>query len=252
MPTRIALIGDIHANLPALEAVLAHARGQGVKTIWNTGDSVGYGAFPDQVVRLLQSESIVSVIGNYDLKVLNFPSHQKKYIKHKRPEKYLAFQWAYDHLSQESHSYLASLPHERLLEIEGKRGLLIHASQASKEEILTPETPKSRLKALHKMAEKKFKRVDMLIFGHSHQAFFRQVGANWYINTGSVGRPDDGDPRAAYVLLDMTPDRVQVELFRIEYDLNRAVEAIRQQRLPEAFAQMLIQGVDLENVHPSS
>ena len=66
----VALIGDVHANLPALEAVLDHAAGQGVDAVWNVGDFVGYGAFPDEVVRRLRREGVLSIVGNYDLKVL--------------------------------------------------------------------------------------------------------------------------------------------------------------------------------------
>jgi hypothetical protein len=69
---KLALIGDVHANLPALETVLSHAKREGVETIWNVGDSVGYGAFPDEVVQRLQQEHAVSIVGNYDLKVLKF------------------------------------------------------------------------------------------------------------------------------------------------------------------------------------
>ena len=67
---KVALIGDVHANLPALEAVLTHAYQQGVEAIWNVGDFVGYGAFPDGVVKRLQNENALSIIGNYDAKVL--------------------------------------------------------------------------------------------------------------------------------------------------------------------------------------
>ena len=67
---KVALIADIHANLPALQAVLAHARKRKVKAIWNAGDFVGYGPFPDEVVRRVRAEKALSIAGNYDLKVL--------------------------------------------------------------------------------------------------------------------------------------------------------------------------------------
>ena len=75
---KIALIGDVHANLPALEAVLDHARKQGVEAIWNIGDWVGYNAFPNGVVELLRQEHALSIVGNYDLKVLRFKKKQEK------------------------------------------------------------------------------------------------------------------------------------------------------------------------------
>jgi putative phosphoesterase len=245
---KVALIGDVHANLPALEAVLAHAHGQGVEAIWNIGDFVGYGAFPDEVVRRLRQENARSIIGNYDLKALR----QKK---SKKPEKRLAFQWAYDHLSEESREYLRHLPEEIVMGVEGYRVLLTHASPASNEEPLTPDTPDERLRELAQMAS-----ADVVIFGHSHQPFVRQVMVRnglskgiketgvWFINTGSVGRPDDGDPRACYAILHIGPESLEVEHYRLEYDIERAVAAVRDYGLPENFARMILQGRSLDDV----
>jgi putative phosphoesterase len=240
---KVALLGDVHANLPALEAVLAHARQQGAEALWNIGDFVGYGAFPEQSVQLLRKEGALSVVGNYDLKVLDFPQKKKKWKRSKRTEKYLAFRWAYDNLSEESRRYLGSLPREIRLEVEGRRVLLIHASPASIEEHLYPDTTTDRLRELAHLAE-----ADMIIFGHSHRAFARQVDGVWFINTGSVGRPDDGDPRACYAFLRIEAESLEVRHFRVAYDVERAVAAIRANGLPRAFAQMMRQGYDLDTV----
>ena len=239
---KVALIGDVHANLPALEAVLAHAHRQGVEAIWNSGDFLGYGAFPNEVVVRLRAEGALSIIGNYDLKVLKFPKQKEKWGKSKHPQKYLAFQWAYEHLSNENRKYLRSLPEEIQMESGGKNILLIHGSPVSNEEALTPDTPDERLRELAAL------KTDLIICGHSHQAFARQVDGTWFINPGSVGRPDDGDPRTAYAILQIGPDLLQVEHFRLAYDLDRAVQAIRENGLPEAFAQMAIKGYDLDTV----
>jgi putative phosphoesterase len=239
---KIALIGDVHANLPALEAVLAHAHQQGVEAIWNVGDFLGYGAFPDEVVVRLRTEGALSIIGNYDLKVLKFPKQKEKWGKSKHPQKYLAFQWAYEHLSKDNRKYLRSLPEEIQMESGGKNILLTHGSPASNEEALTPDTPDERLRELAEL------NTDVIICGHSHQAFARQVDGAWFINPGSVGRPDDGDPRTAYAILQLGPDLLQVQHFRLAYDVDRAVQAIRESGLPEAFAQMVLQGYDLETV----
>lgn len=246
---KVAIIGDVHANLPALEAILAHARGLHVEEIWNVGDTVGYGAFPEEVVQRLQQERVTSILGNYDLKVLQFPNNQSKFQKTKRLEKYLAFQFAYEHLSEASRLYLKSLPEEIWLDIQGRQILLVHGSPASNEELLSMDTPKRRLKELTKLAEKNSGRhLDLLIFGHSHQPFARRVGEVWFINPGSVGRPDDGDPRASYAILEFSHTGEQVELFRVEYDVEQAVRAVRERGLPEVFAQMLLRGVDLGKV----
>ena len=244
---KVALIGDVHANLPALEAVLEHVRQHGVETIWNVGDFVGYGAFPNQVVKRLRKENALSIVGNYDLKVLRFKKKKNKWRKKKHPDKFLAFQWAFENLSKKNRKYLRSLPREIRLPVEGWRILLTHGSPASDAEHLTPDTPKKRLRELAQMAN-----VDAIICGHSHQPFARQVDDVRFVNTGSVGRPDDGDPRACYAILYLGPKRFQVHHYRVEYDVEKAVAAIRKHGLPEAFAQMALQGRALDAVLPAT
>ena len=248
---RIALIADIHANLPALEAVLNHATEQHIDVIWNLGDSVGYGAFPDQVINRLRQEDITSLQGNYDLKVIRFPLSKKKFRRNKRLEKFQAFKWAYENISPDNRRYLATLPEQLPIQIEGKNILITHGSPASNEELITPETSKARLKQLALLAATYFpldRRVDLIGSGHSHQSFSRFLQGVWFVNCGSVGRPDDGDPCASYAILNIELLTISVQQFRIAYDVQRAVQAIRDNHLPEAFAQMILQGRDLQSV----
>jgi putative phosphoesterase len=242
---KVALIGDVHANLPALEAVLTHAHQQGIEAIWNVGDWVGYNAFPNEVIHRLRQEQTASIIGNYDLKVLKYKQKKDKWRQSKRPEKYLAFKWAYKNLSKENRDYLRSLPREQRLRVAGRRILLTHGSPASTKEALTPDTPEKRLRELAQVAG-----AEVTVCGHSHRPFARQVDGVWFINTGSVGRPDDGDPRAAYAILQIEPGFLQVHHHRLEYDVDRAIKAIHQHNLPEAFGQMLRQGRNLDEVLP--
>lgn len=240
---KVALLGDVHANLPALEVVLEHAMQQGIGAIWNIGDFLGYGAYPDEVVKRLRHEGAISIIGNYDLKVLRFPKKKRKWRKSKLPEKYLAFQWAYENLSEDSRRYLSSLPEEIRMQVAGKSILITHGSPLSNEECLYPETPKKRLRKLSQVAQ-----ADIIIFGHSHQHFASLVDDVWFINTGTVGRPDDGDPRACYAILQITDGIVSTHHHRVAYDVNQSVAAIRERGLPEAFAQMMLQARTLETV----
>ncbi len=243
---RVALIGDVHANLPALEAVLHHAAQQGIEAIWNAGDFVGYGAFPNQVIERLRRENAVSIVGNYDLRVLKFNKKRRKWRWKKRLERFLAFQWADHVLTPANRAYLSALPCHRTLRAGGSGVLLTHGSPASSDEHLTPRTPEPRLRELASMVE-----ADLVICGHSHEPFVREVNGVTFINTGSVGRPDDGDPRACYALLELGRSSgcdSQVHHHRVAYQVGRAVAAIRKQRLPDAFAQMMIQGYALDVV----
>ena len=240
---KVALIGDVHANLPALEAVLADAKARGAEAVWNVGDFVGYGAFPDQVVRLLRSEDAVSIVGNYDRKVLRFPARRRAWRQSKAPDKFLAFEWAHRNLSPDSREYLASLPRERRLTVGGRRVLLTHGSPASEDEPLTDETPPRRLGELAELA-----RADVVICGHSHRPLRREAGAVLFIGTGSVGRPEGGDPRACYALLEIDGHGLSVRHRRVAYDTGGAADAIRGRDLPEAFAEMVLRGESYDGV----
>ena len=240
---KIALLGDVHANLPALEAVLAHARGHAVDAYWNVGDFVGYGAFPDEVVTVLRELKAISIQGNYNRKTLKVKKKRKKWQKEKTPEKWLAFEWAYTHLSKENRQYLRDLPEQVRLKREGHDILLVHGSPVSQDEHLTVETPVDHLARLAELAK-----AEIVICGHSHQPFTRYAGKTWFINTGSVGRPDDNDPRAAYAILELKPGSCETLHYRVEYDVEREASAICAAGLPEDFARMARLGRSLDAV----
>jgi len=245
---KIALISDIHANLPALEAILKDAHKRNVEAIWNMGDILGYGAFPNQVIELAIEENIQSIIGNYDDKVLKVKEKKKDWKKGKTPEKWVAYEWTYKNLTKSNSDYLDALPNEIRLEIEGKKFLFTHASPESNEEHLAPDTPEERLEELANKAD-----ADVIIFGHSHIPFKRKVGKVWFINPGSVGRQSDGDPRTSYAILNIRhPNLFRIDHYRIEYDIERAIEAIHDSGLPELFAQMILEGRSLEKVKEKS
>jgi putative phosphoesterase len=239
----VALIGDIHANLPALEAVLAHAQAQGAEAIWNVGDFVGYGPFPDEVIERLRREYALSTSGSYDRKVLRFKKRKDKWRRQKPLEKYVACQWAYERLTKKNRRYLRFLSREIRMKVQGRRVLLTHTSPGSGKESLTLDTPQKRLREIGGEA-----RADLIVCGHSHQAFVRQIDDVWFINPGSVGQPRDGNARTSYAILHITAGDIQVEAFRLEYDIDALVTALRDYSLPEAFAQMALQGRDLDTI----
>jgi putative phosphoesterase len=244
---RIALLGDVHANLPALEAVILHADGLSVDAYWNIGDFVGYNAFPDQVVKRMQNGVFSNIIGNYDRKVLKFPKNRKKWRKTKHPLKWQAFKWAYRNLSPNSRKFLSELPEDLIVAVEDLNFLLVHASPVSNEEVLDETTPDERLLELKQIAEQRCGiELAGIIFGHSHTGFTRKIDNTLFINTGSVGRPGDGNPRAAYALLQISGSNLQVSHYRLNYNIGKAVAAIRENGLPEAFSEMIIYGRELE------
>jgi putative phosphoesterase len=235
------LISDIHASLPALERVLAHARAESCTAFWNLGDLVGYGAFPDETVRLVRKLPGISILGNYDEKVLTFPRKRVRWRKTKQPIKFKAFEWAYENLSKKSRKFLKKRGREARVQ-EGVQSLwLTHGSPASIEEAILPDTPPVRLRELGAMAG-----AGIVLCGHSHIPFAFEFEGRWFLNPGSVGRPIDGDPRASYAILELGVESWSIQHYRLEYDVDRAADAIRSRGLPDEFARMLRTGRDLD------
>ena len=241
---KIALLGDIHANLPALEATLCHAGQNGIDAIWNAGDLIGYGAFPNKVISLLRRKNVISIIGNYDVKILELDGMEITSDSHESGtlDQAGAMKWTFSSLSKENLLYLKTLPERIRMMADDKRILLIHGSPDSRTEYLDSRTPWRRLAEIAKTAE-----ADIIISGHSHRPMAKKCGYVWFINTGSVGRPDDGDPRACYAILE-TGGAIKVRHYRVSYDVDRAAAAIRRNRLPEEYAKMIIMGRGLEYV----
>jgi putative phosphoesterase len=250
---RVALVSDIHANLPALEAVLEDIAKQDVDAIWNLGDLVGYGAFPDRVIRKLRENDILSVRGEFDSRVLKSSKKRAKWRQKKRPEVFLSIYWAAENLSEPSLDYLRTLPEEIRIRLGSTRLILTHGNPASKKEAVTSGMPDAFLQELLIQAD-----AQILLCGHSHQSFCRETAVGFIVNPGSVGLQSDGDPRASYAILELEPDliiedpeaplKLSFHTRRIDYGLEEAVNEIRRRGLPEAFAQILIQGRDLPTV----
>ncbi|WP_421907880.1 CHAD domain-containing protein [Methanolacinia petrolearia] len=236
-PIHIALIGDVHANLPALEAVLADAKERGAAAVINTGDFIGYGAFPDQTVSKIRAEHIISVIGNYDLSVLK--SRTKKKSLPKNRHKRFAMEWAYKELSDENKRYLRLLPKNLSLMVKGMSLYVTHGSPDSIKDYINETTPNDLLRSYISGTG-----ADFIITGHTHTQYAKKIDDTWFINTGSVGRPDDGDPRACYAMLSLNP--FSLYHVRVPYDVERAVEEIYRKNLPESFARIFREGKPLD------
>jgi putative phosphoesterase len=231
---KIAIIADVHANLNALEAVLHDAERRGITVFLNAGDVIGFGAFPNEVIQTLYSKNALSIIGNYDLEVLD------KNIRAKGTKKF-ALEYARKTLSKAYETYLRSLPPKLELEIAHKKLLMIHGTSGSVDENLYHDAPEQRFQEVAKTA-----RVDIIVFDHSHEQFTKKAGGALFINPGNVGRPMDGNPQAAYAAITISP--FSVELIRVSYDVEAATDALRRAGAPESYAQTLLRGLPLEDI----
>jgi putative phosphoesterase len=231
---KLAVFSDVHANFQALERVIQDAELQGADVFVNAGDSVGFGACPNEVVELLRQKNVLSILGNYDLEVIEGKAKEKG-------EKNSALQFTRKELAKSCESYLYSLPRELRFKVAGKKFLVTHGSPISIEEHIFHDTPAEQLKNLAEAAQ-----ADLIIVGHSHEQFWRQSNGVDFINPGSVGRPGDGIPQTAYAIISFNP--FHVELARLKYDVKGAADALRKKGLPESFSQMLLCGVSLDAI----
>lgn len=241
---KITVLSDIHGNLEALKAILQHADTQGAaEWILNLGDSTGYGPEPDAVIQMLYKIKAINLLGDYDKKVLRKKHRKTGWSKVKNLDKRLMFDWTYHALSKRSRKLLKFYPEQKTIEVGSLKIFMTHTSPGAKGGYLEPETSQASLK---KIAENI--KADVILCGHSHRSFVRWVDDVLFINPGSVGRPDDGDPRGSYGILEIHDGKPGAELFRIQYDLKSAVQEIRQAGLPEVFAQVLQQGLNYDDV----
>jgi putative phosphoesterase len=241
---KVALLSDVHGNLQALEAVLSHAGEMKAKQIWNLGDFTGFGASPEQVIQVLKKRKAVSIIGNYDQKVLKVPRKMDEWKETKVPEKWFAFHWSFQQLSKKSIEYLQSLPETYKETVKHWKVLFTHGSPESNEEALNDDTPQERLRDLAHKAH-----ANIILCGHSHKPFMRFAGGSIFINPGSVGRPFDGDPRASYAVLSIKKQKVEVDFFRIEYDVEKAAGLQTEAGLPPEFTEMTRRGISLDDLN---
>jgi predicted phosphodiesterase len=208
---------------------------------------VGYAPWPNEVVELLRSEGIPGVAGNYDSTVATDYKHCGcKYEDPKQEElSHLSYAWTRAHVSPETKQFLGGLPFRIDIRplgghVAGPTVTLVHGNQTLNTVYVTQDRPDS---FLAKMGESVGARSgDVVCFGHTHKPWLRIVDGINFVNTGSVGRPKDGDWRAGYVLLGVTALEVRVEFVRVEYDVESAARAILESELPHDFAEYLRTG----------
>ena len=211
---RVAALYDVHANLPALEAVLAELDAE---TILVGGDAV-LGPMPKQTLALLREWGATFIRGNCDREVVAPGEGDEVWTRRAR--------WAREQLDEDDLAFLRNLPHPLALEVDGLGEVLFcHGSPRSDEEILTAITPPKRLDPILDGVTQ-----DLVVCGHTHAQFDRLVGDRRLVNAGSVGMAYEGEPGvAAWAMLGPT-----VELRRTPYDVETAVALIRETGFPDA------------------
>ena len=245
---KYALISDVHSNLPALEAVLADidAR-EDVGAVYHLGDLVGYAPWPNEIVAIIQELEITGIAGNYDSTVATDYKHCGCKADSPRGEElsHLSYEWTRAHVSPETKLTLAALPFRLdLRPLGGHKSrpqlILVHGTPTLNTLYWTEERPDSFCVKMSQAANAK--EGDLIAFGHTHKPWHREVAGIHFLNTGSVGKPKDGDWRAGYVIVETEEEVKAVEFVRVEYDLERATQGILGSELPDEFADQLRAG----------
>jgi predicted phosphodiesterase len=244
---RYALISDIHANLPALDAVLSDIGGTGANAVYHLGDLVGYAPWPNEVVDRIREAGIGGVAGNYDSTVATDYKHCGCRYEDPRQEElsHLSYAWTRAHVSTDTKAWLGALPFRIDIRppgghIAGPTLTLVHGNQTLNTVYVTEDRSDEFLAKMG--AAIGARGGDVVAFGHTHLPWYRVVGGIHFVNTGSVGRPKDGDWRAGYALLDVSAESVDVIFRRVEYDVELAAAAIMASGLPTEFAAHLRSG----------
>ena len=251
----IAFFSDVHGNLPALQAVLADLDRRRPDMVFCLGDLVGYAPWPNEVVNEVRRRGIPTLAGNYDQGIGLASANCGCAYKTDREQDLGAQSIAYTNavIGADARRYLRLLPKHMRLDFQDEpctlNLLMVHGSPRKINEYLFEDRPEASFGRVLQDAN-----ADVLLFGHTHRPFrravaYEQAGETRYrhaLNIGSVGKPKDGDPRAAYLLLHLDehttltdPDSLRSELVRVEYDVEEAARAIIASPLPDEYADML-------------
>ncbi len=255
---KIALFSDIHANLPALQAVLANLDQQKPDAIYCLGDLVGYNVWPNEVINEIRRRGIPTIAGNYDFGIgrgIDECGCAYKTDTDKAMGK-ISISYTNSIVGEEERKYLRTLPAHIRLEFQLNEDhlnlLLVHGSPRKINEYLFEDRDEKSMLRIMKDAN-----ADIMCFGHTHKPYHRQLveeadgTSHFYhaINIGSVGKPKDGSPAACYVMLEIDEtagisknDYLRVEFIRVPYDVEQAASAVEASPLPNEYADMLRRG----------
>jgi predicted phosphodiesterase len=226
---RIGVIADIHANLPALRAVIEDLASIGCDAVWCAGDVVGRGPHPNEVVAELRGLAIPTVQGNWD-EALGMGREVTGAIwasPEAEAEGYASLAWTASRISEENAPWLRPLPATMRMEVDGRTALVFHGSPMKQNEYLWEDRP-SRYFARIASDEGH----DIFAFGHTHQTFHRVTAAAHFIGAGSVGCGGVGDARARYAVLYVSDTDVVVGFRSVEYDRDSVARDMAAAGLP--------------------
>lgn len=233
MTTTLLLISDIHGNYPALTAIDQKFSSTRFDYIINSGDSLVYAPLANETLAWLRTNKTISILGNTDKKVIKLLKG-KDFKKPAKAEKRIMYTSTATVLTPENKSYLLSLKKFTSLLLGGKKKIgVFHGSPAAPHEFLFDTTPDCRFEELASQYP-----LDIIVTGHSHTPYDKQIAGTRFINPGSVGRMFDSNPQASCAVLTVGKNQIHVQHHRLSYNIKSLLVQLRKERLPEIYCKM--------------
>lgn len=235
---KIAIISDIHANLPALQAVLEDIHAFGADQVYCLGDLTDAAPWHNEVIDLIRSRQIPVIMGNHDERiafnhpVLPLPKHSKA----EQEARYTAINYTKDTITPDNKAFLANLPRFIRLSFPAVTLLLVHGSARSNDEYLYEQHAAEDV--LSMLADHQ---ADVLITGHTHLSYIRPLAQarKMVMNTGAVGRSKEQDRLAAYLQLTIAGETVSPVIRKVAYPIADTIAGIRNSPIPDFYADFL-------------
>jgi predicted phosphodiesterase len=237
MTHAVAVITDVHGNLPALQAALGRIEELGIERIFCGGDLVGYGPHPNEVCALVAERGIPTIYGNYDFAIAReLEDCGCAYVTaHDRELGQRSVEWTLAHTNPESKEFMRELPFDLRFALGEIEVHLVHGSPRKVNEYLFEDKPASLYERLA-AAESD----PLLAFGHTHKPWVHQYGGVLFVNCGSVGKPKDGDARGAFAVFTPSAGVAAASIERVSYDVESVAAEVRAAGLPGEFADKLL------------
>jgi predicted phosphodiesterase len=252
---KIALFSDIHANLPALEAVFKDIDKTKPDAVYCLGDLVGYNIWPNEVINEIRKRGISTIAGNYDYGIGRNSDDCGCAYKSDEEKAMGAESIAYTNqqVGKDERVFLRTLPAHIQVEYQLNNDklflLMVHGSPRKINEYLFEDRDEKSMMRIMEGPN-----ADIMFVGHTHKPYHRifkyelngKTAYRHAVNIGSIGKPKDGDPRACYVMVTLNEnsskfdrDSIKIDFIRVEYDIEKAAKAVEDSVLPDGYAGML-------------
>ncbi len=234
---RLAVLSDIHGNLEALETVIRHLKDKKIDLWLCPGDIVGYGPFPNECIQLVKDSFKHIIMGNHDQACIN--RFVDRNIPAFNPYAHKALLWTAHTLTKDSKRFLAELPLTEMLTIDKITLAMFHGSPFHPlNEYVDPSYPSTRLDYYIQSTG-----ADVLILGHTHVTMiYNSKKEGMLLNPGSVGQPRDGNPKASAAIIKIEEDKIDIEIFRVKYAIEKTAKAMKKAKLPKVLWERLFVG----------